>query len=1773
MAKNKVVTSSMAVALAMCTTTGSFATEPVVTDTNVKTEQVTAKDSDKEKPTEGETEGEDKPNDKPTEGGTTEEKPNVEKPEGGTEEKPNDGVEKPTEKPDVEFGKGMIDKGEYYDNTNIMVKGGFHLFVRHDFGNTSAKFKDVVPTMTFELLDEKGKSLGTAVANDSNYKKGEGYSLHFKNVPEFKKGDKFRLRLKSADNVVKHIVMVYSDAYTEEDKDNDGEADFEVKNSNLAKGKEQLFSVGIDTGREFKGEKWIDEVIGSKNAPMQVAMVTDSSKVAVKVVKDGKPQANKKFEIERTINQSKFTATTDSRGIMWLDRKKVEPVIEVKSLDEKFEFDGWDGKAEVILPITSVEQELDDFLSTTLELKDAVIEEDDEIVSLGKISTSMKVNGSTDISDYWTEVEIQLKNTKDGSTFDYTLNKDTKELDNIPNGTYNVTVKSKTAKVDVAKQVTVRDGKANLSMTVSPNHILEVVKRVDGKYVNYNFSVINAANVKDKQYKGSKATRFGVVPNETFMVKDNDTGEVFNVTIGEKIGVTKLILGEGVILSADGTSPHTRDMEGMYLGLFGASLLLAGFMVYNRSKDKKKALQSLLMVSVVAGSLMSMTPEVFAGAGGDSGGGSGGTGGQGGHLNTVDGATTLSDGKKVKQVVQFGFVPTYHILPDGSTYGGMSLTEDGNESDLASSYKFTDSALKYALYMPLDANTASDFQKSGVLDFSANQNAYFLIRGQNRLHNKIRTKDGSQPTKDAADLYASMVEQPSAAKNSKNYCLQIMGDVLSSAQSNSKGIYAENYGDKLNAKINSLSTEQRDKFFNDYLELIGNRKGNDVNIDKLKKEYKEGKITFAAQTLLRVHKGSDKNNGMYMSPHSLARALGEGEGVSNHVYSRERRYLSKNSKGYCAIGSTGKCYKANCKTVNHASYGTWRYMHNGYTKTIQAVTHPKPGSNITPVPKGVFGGWGFFHWKDSKPATAEPSLTVKSVIDLYDESGKKVGTKTVTSDKINNTSFKTLNSDRVNYQGNILLTQGTIEYNGKKYKIKKENTNKVELKDIKDNKSLYSDKLDGKTPSKPSINVSLGMSSDGSPVTTKLKDILNPHSPLDYNTHLGGAGEQGEDGNGTNSDFDTGGTLTPSVVDKYENQYDDKGNKIFSDAEATVYLKAEEVTDKVKVAYEVPQWRLSRYWEDLSVAGRLANASYELTVPQSDDANSHASTDVTPKGASQMKTKPVDVSKSPWLKINPYFKNPSNPVAMVSHGGASLSTPITGKMVATKTTKDVDNVNFANWKGSGYTNEIASSDKGNTNYKYRNSVTKNAQLKFFMEDPKTYTHIRKVYKHEKRWVSTGTDSLGNATGYNKDVCKCYTASEGTSKSYNPARYDIAMTYFRHHPSNVSTVKLKGEKGKEEAFSWETKPTSALKVYPEVTMANSDISGRTNVSIVAGDLDREVNPLSYHFLRLDAEVGSKVVGTSVATDPKAQSLVQKVVSNSGGANVVQGGAQVVHKGSATNTSYTIKGTPKGIKQDKGTLTAKTFAVDIGNTALKNSWNPGTTYNTDKVNEAYLSQFGTKEGNNWKFTAKFQPGLKIGTNEYKGKLETKPITGIPQATKEYSLVVRSGKLTLVSGKSPTKLTPELQTALDRMKLKGTDKTVLDVFEYNKGHQLSEQEVADLMNAVRGTNELKKGGNWYHEDTTVLVVREYTTVFDLPEAHMYSDKIQMQIPNLNTPMDKGQFYTNGLAGHTILEIGIDKSDVLLKYDSSLGKWSKDNKKEIQYIVPNVSILDTTK
>lgn len=1747
MAKNKVVTSSMAVALTVCSINSSFAEKP--NDTNPPTDMESSKIektvSDKKDISEDVVE---EPSNTDDSGVSSKD-----------ENKPTDEVKPPKE--DSDWLDWDVDEDtKTINNAKAEVKDGFYIKVA--FGNEANEKGALhkIPTATFELLDDNGKVISTAIVNKDNYIVGEGYLVGFKGVPAFKYNSKFTIRLKSADREVKHILVHTINSEDEEAK---------IEDKKLERGKNVSVNVGADIGSVQKDGYNILEVEGSKNAPLNVTMVTDSNLVVVQVVDaQGNPKKNTKFEIERTLDKSKLNATTDSNGYMYLDRVKVEPVFRITSLDKDYEFENWGGREEVKLPIKSVEDTPYEFLSKKVTIKkiDKHNDENNE-VSKGKINTTMKVNGNSDLSNGWLDVELELKNNETGAILNYSLNQNTKELPNVADGKYTITAKSKYAKVVSDKSVNVKNGVGNLNVEVSPNHILEITKRKDGKSVNHNFSVINKEGLTDKKYTGSDAKRFGVIPGETFMVQDNDTNEIFTVTIGDKVGTTKLILGEGVILSADGTAPHTRDMEGLYVGLLGASVIAVGVLAFRTSKDKKKAMKTLTMMLVMGGMFLSYVPSVFADTTGGNGTTTGGSGGQGGGLNTHNGKDaniTKKDGEILQQVIQFGFVPTYHLLPNGEKYAGMSLKENATEEDLASAYKFNSKTiLPYVLYMPINNATSKDFKASGVLDYHGEGYAkrFYLTQGYNRLYGKIH--DAGVKVRSQGEMQSRVTPIPSVSRNSSNKLLNLMGRTLLNAETKGQGVYLTEYGNTLSKNINALDENAKDKLFYDYIDYLKSCDKTagvykESRYDYLIEEYEKGAVTFVAQTLTRIHKGSDKGNGMYASIHSLARALGTGDNVSNHVYTRERRYFT-NNRSYCIAGPARGCKVSGCMYNSHLGYGSWRYLRDGYSSTIRALSDKVKNPEI-------FGGWGFFHWKDPKEvgSTANPELSVTAKIDLIDESGAKVGEKVVPVTDLTGVGLSKIAREYKDYQGAFLLSQGTIVEGGKKYELVKEDGNTATFKDTKDNESLFKDKLQVGVKGEPSKKVNVSMKGDGSPAYIYIGDILNPNTPGDLNKYLGADTSNVGSMNGSDVDDAYGDVsdLSTSIDNKYEGKKDDKGNNVFGNAEAVIHLKAQQIVETVKSTYEVPQWRLSRFWND--VAEKSANGTYTMTMGSSN--TNHVTSTLSPNGGVTMRLKPVDVSKAPWLKTTPKWIG--NNIATVSHGGSAFSSKIGGTLLATRTSKDVDTINFANWKGAGYTSEINSKDKGDTNYKYKDRVSKVSLLEYYMEDQRSYTHRRGVYKHYNEWVSTGK----NGEGYNRDVCACYTTSETPTKTYTPAKYEKTMIYHRYHPKSVATVKYAGGKGLEEAFSWETKPTTPLKVYPEITMANSDVSGNNNVSIVAGDLDREVNPLSYHFLQLDAEVGSKVVGTSVATDSKAQNLTNQLV-NSSGATLVEGGGQVIQKGSATNTSFTLKGTPKGIKQDKATLTAKTFAVDIGNTALKNSWNRGTTYNTDKLNNDYLSKFGTKDGANWKFTATFQPSLKVGTNDYKGKLEKQSIIGKPQATKEYTLTVRSGKLTLVSNKGVETLTPELKTALNRMKIIGSDKSVLDVFEHSQGAKLNEANVAKLINAIRGTDNVKVGQGWYHEDTTVLVVREYATIFDLPNAYMYADKIPMQVNGIDSPMDKNQFYTKGLAGHTTLEIGIDKSDVKLKYDSSLGKWTKGNKKEMQYVVPNVSILDTTK
>lgn len=1625
-----------------------------------------------------------------------------------------------------------INSSDVNENTtskNIIVNDGMYLRVEV---NTNQSEIGYIPSFEIELQDSKGNYIDKVNVTEKNFNKKENsYLIKFNNVKSYKLGDKFKFCLRGkTDSVIKSILML----------DNDGKS--------LSVNREKIIEKTI--GEEFSTLKNVDKSLpeGAKNAPIRTKLITDTNLVAIKVLdlKDN-PVKNFKIDIERTYNNSKYRVTTNDKGLVWLTRDKVEPRIILNSVDKKFEFDTGNGQDEIVYPVISSKTHLDSFMSNVVKIRNAEISSSSN-QQLSKINLDFKINGNIDLSDNWTQLSILLKNKKTGIESKFDISSKDKYIENIPNGDYSVSIESKYASVTHNKNIHVSNGQGNLSLSVFPRNKFQVYKELDGKRLDYNFSVINVENVKNKEYKGKEPINFSVMSGETFMVQDNETGEVFTVDIPDTAGVTTLILGEGKILNKEGIiSPHTQDMLPMQIGvlsLVGVLLILTILRMLHSDKNNRK--NNFLMFMLISSVLLSTPIKTFADSGGSSGGGSGGGSGITSDQLIVNGYAynanywTLN-GQNVNQVIMFGFVPNTGSVKNGQASDGSVtlLTEDATENDIVKSYKFSSEYMKYCLFMPVNKSTETDFKNSGILGTYSDA-TYYLIAGKDRIFNQT-----SPDSLNSSEMTKRIVGTPSAVKANSNKVLSTMGSALYTSETDSKGVYKVNYGDSVGNTIRSKDDAWKQQFFQDYINLMKSKGVSQKDIDYIQGKYQSGEVTFLIQTMPRIHLHSKgKQNGMYMPTSYISMALGlaDSKKVTGNdeqqrsVYFREYKYLYSRG-GTTSNPKAGYCTKTGCsnwcKRLGHISSSGWKPMQGGYVNTIQAI------NSGGPVKKNVFGGWGYHHWKAGQEASKKPKLFIQTKIDLYNSNGTKIGdtTKPAKGWDLGKEFMECKNISKID------LVDSTIESNGKTYKIEKESKNKVDLIDKKDKEGLFKENLKVKNPSVVSRDKNLIYEST---VNTALRDLLDPNQEDQYNTYLGGAKNADNDFGG-NEDFED-----LSVDDKYKDKKDDKGEKAFSDAEMTVYLKAKEIDSVVdnttgKDVKEVPEWRLSEYWDDLS--SKLAYAIYK--VSHSSDSTSHVSSSLNPSGWTNLSLRNVDLKNSPWLKIEPKWKA-SPHGTNVNHGGTTFSQAVGGTLVATRTTKDIDTLKFANWKNNGYTNEIASADRGDTNYKYKNKRTMNSNIEIYMLDPvSSYIHKKANYRHT-------TNSEGNS------VCRCYTSSETAKQAYTPATYKLAVSYYRYHTGNVNT-KVPGEsKDMKESYSYETKKTTPLKVYPEIFMAHSDLSGNTAIDIVSGERQRTITPLSYSYLRLDAKINSKVVGTSIATDKKAKSLASKVAS---GTKV--GNSQVIHKGSAVNLSYTLGGTGKVDWGDKPTLTAKTYALDIGNTAIKNSWG-NSSYSTDKVRDSYMNKFGTKTGDGWKFKLKIKPSMNIGGKDYNGKEVTKDIVGKNKTTEEYRLVVRSGKLTLVNGKGVSSVNDETKDILSKMKL-NTQDTLLDVFEKSKGKALDEANVANLINAVRGTNDVKVGAGWYNEDTTILIIREYTTVFELPKAYMYTDKIAMNIPGIESPINKNDFYTKGLKGHTKLKMTVDKSDCYILYDDTSKKvW---NDKEMKFTVPNVSILDTTK
>lgn len=631
--------------------------------------------------------------------------------------------------------------------------------------------------------------------------------------------------------------------------------------------------------------------------------------------------------------------------------------------------------------------------------------------------------------------------------------------------------------------------------------------------------------------------------------------------------------------------------------------------------------------------------------------------------------------------------------------------------------------------------------------------------------------------------------------------------------------------------------------------------------------------------------------------------------------------------------------------------------------------------------------------------------------------------------------------------------------------------------------------------------------------------------------------------------------------------------------------------EKTPGEYHVPEWRLSRLFAE----DKIPNGPAMMSLPVRYGCCGLAK--LTPSGNWNYTTRnPNGLVTLPGhlpsnLKLKTWLHSETVNIGSRASIGAYNPTAIVtldGRMNAIKSS-DTSGLKVVSWldKGSisGLTAyDVQSSTKGNPFNK--SNYQMNSLLPFNTLNLDTYTntwpsrHSHKNGGHCHRWVNSKTISpLGAA--------------------YVPYLFDATIDFDRYNakPSSKLVVapEIVVENGKTTiAYQADTE----LKIYPEIAMLFDNDAGDSSIKWAVGDQVRTISPVMFHSMQFKVFVDETSNGSSVATDSRGITKAKSM----GLANY-----QIIYKGAGVNTVFKVQRS-EDEKDKMGILTVKTFGLDIttnkNGVNLKDAWGAGSYKPADYHNK-FLTLWNDFKGLSSErleieaskvFTgANKQQNFALSVIKYGGKTVT-------EFTHE--LIVRGGSIVGVklqdrnSGAYSVVKIEDLEAkdaglyeALENMKLIGEnkDETLFKVFEHQTGAKLTEDKYLTMATQAKQsldgltTNNLEMNKGWYSEDTTVLVIREYVTNYNVPSVS-YSDKIPMTVPGLETPSNKAQFFSVMGKGHTYLKYNIDsielssldselkeKTKVFFEHNSRTG--SPFGKKNVDYLVPNVSITDTTR
>lgn len=672
-------------------------------------------------------------------------------------------------------------------------------------------------------------------------------------------------------------------------------------------------------------------------------------------------------------------------------------------------------------------------------------------------------------------------------------------------------------------------------------------------------------------------------------------------------------------------------------------------------------------------------------------------------------------------------------------------------------------------------------------------------------------------------------------------------------------------------------------------------------------------------------------------------------------------------------------------------------------------------------------------------------------------------------------------------------------------------------------------------------------------------------------------------------------------------------NKV-NDIKITVVVKCREVAP-VDVKDTVPEWRLTKRWNSLlDFTGGTNDKMYStftISPTGPHDGHKHHSVSggvsidqvTTPnyagtviakaaaRGAVEVFTRVPDVAPANTLWATAVIDKSES----VSESKVTATSTLDQRTLAVKEQNSpVGQIHTANWVSDGANRDFLRDVGIDTDIKGV-AMTGNTS--------ETYEYLTQ-YR-----IANGNNTISHTASKKKDTlfgCECSSIPQTLASPFQfslstIAKAKVTLTYERYIPKNTPTATyssyVTSVNGKTTVSA---QATTSLRLWPEVPMLYTtkqsgyvNLPGITGVVYAAGAKERVLTPVSWHTLDYDAYVTPKAVGTAVATDARAVATWHDTKT------------PVIYKGAGVNMSFDLKLT-KG-SEKSATLTTKSYILDVGNTAIKNAWG-NSAYSPSNINNDFLKTFAEQKDGKWAVKATGIENLKVnGVPDAQQKntfAQVKnDLTYIENnhSSAEYPIVVRGGLLAYVyiggTAYSPAEVKSvdlELYDALVGMHLINEDaaksyETVFSCFEHFGGALVDEPLYVSKVNSVRHGGQpwsVAKDKGWYNEDSTVLTIRVYTTVFDLP-ASVFADKLPMTIKtsnnSLDTPVDKNQFFSKVEQGFSVLRYTFDanlnpynqsdvatKTSVYMEHDSKVGGEFGD--KAVDYGVPNVSILDTT-